>query len=115
MRRAEVNVKEGLTVLTNPYEDQKSEFLRSTDPLFRPLNIANAPDGTLYFVDMYRGIIQEGNWVRTGSYLRKVVEQYAFDKVVDHGRIWRLVHDTTKLGPQPKMYSRDAGPACRAS
>jgi len=105
IRRAKVDVEGGLTVLRNPYQEQKSEFIRSTDPLFRPLNIANAPDGTLYVVDMYRGIIQEGNWVREGSYLRKVVEQYAFDKVVDHGRIWRLVHDTTKPGPQPKMFS----------
>ena len=38
--------------------------------------MVTAPDGTLYIVDMYRGIIQEGNWVREGSYLRKVVEQY---------------------------------------
>ena len=29
-----------------------------------------APDGTLYIVDMYRGIIQQGEWTRKGSYLR---------------------------------------------
>jgi glucose/arabinose dehydrogenase/mono/diheme cytochrome c family protein len=104
IRRAKVTNDGGLLVLSNPYQEQKSEFLRSTDLCFRPVNVANAPDGTLYFVDMYRGIIQEGNWVRPGSYLRKVVEQYAFDKVTGRGRIWRLVHDTTKLGPQPKMY-----------
>ena len=103
VRRAKVEVKDGFTVLSNPYQDAKSEFLRSTDPLFRPLNITNAPDGTLYIVDMYRGIIQEGNWVRPGSYLRKVVEQYQFDKVAGHGRIWRLVHDSAKPGPQPRM------------
>ncbi len=105
VRRAKVENKEGLTILHNPYQEQKSEFLRSTDLLFRPVNIANAPDGTLYVVDMYRGIIQEGNWVRPGSYLRKVVQQYSLDKPVSHGRVWRLVHDSTKLGPQPKMYT----------
>ncbi len=67
--------------------------------------MVTAPDGTLYIVDMYRGIIQEGNWVAPGSYLRKVVQQYSFDKVTGRGRIWRLVHDTTKLGPQPKMFN----------
>ncbi len=103
VRLAKVEEKEGFTVLSNPYQDAKSEFLRSTDPLFRPLNITNTPDGTLYIVDMYRGIIQEGNWVRPGAYLRKVVEQYQFDKVVGRGRIWRLVHDTTKPAPQPRM------------
>ena len=103
VRRAKIESKEGFTVLSNPHEEAKAEFLRSTDPCFRPLNFANAPDGTLYIVDMYRGIIQEGNWVRPGSYLRKVVEQYQFDKVAGLGRIWRLVHDTTKPGPQPRM------------
>ena len=103
VRRAKVEVKEGFTTLSNPYHDKQSEFLRSSDPLFRPLNITNTPDGTLLIVDMYRGIIQEGNWVRPGSYLRKVVEQWQFDKVVGRGRIWRLVHDSTKPAPQPHM------------
>ena len=34
------------------------EFLASTDERFRPVYLSNAPDGTLYIVDMYRGIIQ---------------------------------------------------------
>lgn len=105
VRRAKVEVREGLTYLTNPYQAQKSEFIRSTDPLFRPINMLTAPDGTLYIVDVYRGIIQEGNWVREGSYLRKVVQQYAMDKPVGMGRIWRLVHDSAKPGPQPKMFA----------
>ncbi len=101
VRRAHVEVKDGITRLSNPYG--QSEFIRSTDPLFRPINFSTAPDGTLYIVDMYRGIIQEGNWTKEGSYLRKVVLQYGLDKPVSMGRVWRLVHDTTKLGPQPKM------------
>ena len=103
VRRAKVEVREGLTYLTNPYEAEKTEFIRSTDPLFRPINMLTAPDGTLYIVDVYRGIIQEGNWVRAGSYLRKVVEQYQMDKPVGRGRVWRLVHDSAKPGPQPRM------------
>ena len=103
VRRSIVESKGGLVTLGNPYQKAKSEFLRSTDPCFRPLNMMTAPDGTLYIVDMYRGIIQEGNWVREGSYLRKVVEQHSFQNVVGHGRIYRLVHETTKPGPQPRM------------
>ena len=103
VRRAKITNQEGVTVLSNPYQEEKSEFLRSTDPCFRPLNIVNAPDGTLFIVDMYRGIIQEGAWVGRGSYLRSVVEKYQFDKVVGHGRIWRLVHDGMKPGPPPRM------------
>lgn len=104
IRRSIVENKGGLTYLSNPYQAERSEFIRSTDPLFRPINFMNGPDGTLYVVDMYRGIIQEGNWVREGSYLRKVVQQYSFDKPVGRGRIWRLVHETTKPGPQPQMF-----------
>jgi mono/diheme cytochrome c family protein/glucose/arabinose dehydrogenase len=100
-RRAKITQTDGLTYLSNPYEG--SEFLRSTDPLFRPIQFANAPDGTLYLIDMHRGIIQEGNWVKEGSYLRKVVLQYGLDKPVAMGRLYRLVHETTKRGPQPKM------------
>jgi glucose/arabinose dehydrogenase len=65
IRRARVQLQEGVVTLSNPYE--KSEFIRSTDPNFRPVNMVTAPDGSLYIVDMYRGIIQEGSWVRPGA------------------------------------------------
>ncbi|MBT8185712.1 MAG: c-type cytochrome [Eudoraea sp.] len=87
-------VKEGITTLHNAYQDQKSEFLRSTDPLFRPVDMATAPDGTLYVADMYHGIIQEGQWAQKGTYLRTKIEQYQLDKVVSLGRIWRITHDS---------------------
>ena len=44
------------------------EFLASTDERFRPVYLSNAPDGTLYVVDMYRGIIQDR--ASTTVYLR---------------------------------------------
>ena len=106
IRRATVEVKDGITVVTNPYEAQQSEFLRSTDPLFRPLNMTTGPDGCLYIVDMYRGIIQEGNWVKPGSYLRGAIEPTGMQSNVSHGRIWRLVHKDHKPGPQPEMLSQ---------
>jgi len=65
-----------------------------------------APDGTVYISDMYHGIIQESNWTRKGTYLRKKIEQYGFDKVINHGRIWRLVHDSKKPDfTKPNMLS----------
>lgn len=91
IRRAKIDVTEGLTQLRNAYPG--SEFVLSTDPLFRPVNLATAPDGTVLVADMYHGIIQESNWTRPGTYLRKKIEQYQFDKIVGRGRIWRLVHD----------------------
>ena len=106
IRRAVVELKNGITTLRNPHE--KSEFIRSTDPNFRPINMANGPDGCLYIVDMYRGIIQEGNWTKPNSYLRKVIEQYGMEKVVGRGRIWRLRHQDFAPGPQPRMLSESA-------
>ena len=103
IRRAKVEEWDGITHLRNAYV--KSEFIRSTDPNFRPVNMVTAPDGTLYIVDMYRGIIQEGDWVRKDSYLRKVVQQYQLDKNFGRGRIWRLRHKDFQPGPEPHMLS----------
>ena len=103
IRRTKIQVKDGLTYLSNACD--KSEFIRSSDPFFRAVNMNTAPDGTLFITDMYRGIIQEGNWVKEGSYLRGVIKQYALDKVAANGRIWRLAHRDFTPGPQPSMYS----------
>jgi mono/diheme cytochrome c family protein len=93
VRRLREVVTEGLPQLRNVYQVQHAEFIRSTDPLFRPVDQATAPDGTMYIVDAYRGIIQEGNWTRPGSYLRRKIDQYQLDKVIRRGRIWRLTSD----------------------
>jgi mono/diheme cytochrome c family protein/glucose/arabinose dehydrogenase len=98
-------VKEGLTTLHNVFQDQKSEFLKSTDPLFRPIDMATAPDGTMYIVDMYHGIIQEGQWTPKDSYLRLKIDQYKLDKVVGLGRIWRITYDGQERDKkQARMY-----------
>ena len=91
VRRAKVDVVAGKRVLRNAHP--QSEFLRSTDPNFRPVWSTNGPDGCLYFVDMYRGIIQESNWVKADSYLRPQVQKLELDKNIGRGRIWRLVHE----------------------
>jgi mono/diheme cytochrome c family protein len=103
IRRATVEIKDGITTVANPYEEQMREFIRSSDPNFRPLNMTTGPDGCLYIVDAYRGIIQEGNWVKPGSFLRGAIEPTGMQHVVGHGRVWRLVHKDFKPGPQPKM------------
>jgi putative heme-binding domain-containing protein len=101
IRRAKVTNDRGKIVVSNAYD--KKEFIASRDPNFRPTNSATGPDGCLYIVDMYRGIIQEGNWVRNGSYLRGIVQEYELDKNIGRGRIFRIDHETTQRGPQPKM------------
>ena len=111
IRRAKIEVKDGVTYLRNAYE--KSEFIRSTDLNFRPVNMMTAPDGTLYIVDMYRGIIQESAWVDSKSYLRPVVQKYHLEDNFGRGRIWRLVHDGFEPGPQPHMLDETAAQLVR--
>jgi mono/diheme cytochrome c family protein len=105
VRRIKADKKEGIITLKNHYQNDSSEFIRSTDPLFRPVDMATAPDGTMYICDMYHGIIQEGQWTPEGSYLRTKIQQYQLDKVIGLGRIWRLVHkDHKRDASKIKMY-----------
>jgi mono/diheme cytochrome c family protein len=104
VRRLRPVVTEGLTQLTNVYP--RSEFIRSLDPLFRPVGISNAPDGTVYIADMYRGVIEGAPWVKEGTYLREKVKQYQLDKILGRGRVWRLTYEgTTPDRTKPRMLS----------
>jgi glucose/arabinose dehydrogenase/mono/diheme cytochrome c family protein len=94
IRRAKVKNEKGKKVLYNAY-DQK-EFMASTDLNFRPVQAKTGPDGALYIVDMYRGIIQESNWTREGSLLRPVIVRKGLDKNFGKGRIYRIVHEQIK-------------------
>jgi mono/diheme cytochrome c family protein/glucose/arabinose dehydrogenase len=81
----------------------KQEFVASTDERFRPVNMYNAPDGTLYVVDMYRGIIQHGAYMT--PYLRQQVLDRELHKPINLGRIYRVVHDST-IARDPLAMSR---------
>jgi mono/diheme cytochrome c family protein/glucose/arabinose dehydrogenase len=71
----------------------RGEFLASTDERFRPVYLSNAPDGTLYVVDMYRGIIEHR--ISTTVYLRDHILGRKLDRPTGQGRIYRVMHDTT--------------------
>ena len=101
IRRAKVINRDGQIYLKSAYHEK--EFLASSDMNFRPVNMATGPDGSLYIVDMYRGIIQESNWTREGSFLRPVIMREKLDKNIGRGRIYRLVYEGDKGGPRPQM------------
>ena len=83
-----------------------SEFLASTDERFRPVYLSSAPDGTLYIVDMYRGIIQHKGYIT--EYLRDQILSRGLEQPIARGRIYRVMHDSTRRGPDPGM-SRASG------
>ncbi len=83
-----------------------AEFLASTDERFRPVFLSNAPDGTLYVVDMYRGNIQDR--ASTTLYLRDRIIQKKLDAPVDMGRIYRVMHETTRRDAKPALSKASA-------
>jgi mono/diheme cytochrome c family protein/glucose/arabinose dehydrogenase/HEAT repeat protein len=72
----------------------KGEFLASTDERFRPVWVSNGPDGTLYIVDMYRGVIQQRADIT--EYLRDHIITHKLEKPTGLGRIYRVMHETTQ-------------------
>jgi len=73
---------------------ERGEFLASTDERFRPVYLSNAPDGTLYVVDMYRGILEDR--LSMTEYLRDQILARRLEQPIGLGRIYRIVHDTTR-------------------
>jgi glucose/arabinose dehydrogenase/mono/diheme cytochrome c family protein len=107
IRRAKVINLKGKTIVQNAFYRQ--EFIASNDMFFRPVNTYTGPDGNLYIVDMHRGIIQQGNWTKPGSYLRGQIDSKGIAKNVGNGRIYRVVYDGYKEQPKPKMLDEPAG------
>jgi putative heme-binding domain-containing protein len=74
----------GVTFTSRPARDGV-EFLASSDTWFRPVFAANAPDGALYVVDMYRKDIDHPAYVPEAS--RRLFD---FTAGKTRGRIYRL-------------------------
>jgi mono/diheme cytochrome c family protein/glucose/arabinose dehydrogenase len=79
----------------------RGEILASWDERFRPVNMLGGPDGTLYVVDMYRGIVQEQ--IYWTDFLRDYITARDLEKPVHLGRIWRIVHETTRPERKPAL------------
>ncbi len=78
--------------------DSDREFLASKDVWFRPVQLANGPDGCLYVIDMYRELI-EGAAFLAPQVLKNVDPSAGIDK----GRIWRIVTDGYKHHAVPAL------------
>ncbi len=73
--------------------EESSEFLRSSDPWFHPVNFATGPDGALYLVDFYRQFVEHPDFVP-----REMRDAVGWRTGSEHGRIWRL----SKKSPRPE-------------
>ncbi|MYF09812.1 MAG: cytochrome c, class I [Gammaproteobacteria bacterium] len=64
------------------------EFLASTDERFRPVDVKVGPDGALYVVDFYRGVIQDHVFI--SDELRAQAKERGLERPLGMGRIWRI-------------------------
>jgi mono/diheme cytochrome c family protein len=87
IKRLVLTDSNGLITGKSPYV--KMDFLTSTDERFRPVNTYTGPDGALYIVDMYRGIIQHQGFMTT--YLAANVVDRKLEEPLNCGRIFRVV------------------------
>lgn len=99
IKRLRVDTRAGVPSVRNAYE--RAEFLTSTDERFRPVNLYNGPDGGLYVVDMYRGIIQHRIYLTT--YLRNQIQERGLEAPVGLGRIWRITSGPATRHPRPDL------------
>jgi len=105
IRMIHVSRKDGL--LTGEHLMGEREFLASTDERFRPVNLFNAPDGTIYAVDMYHGIIQHKHYLT--KYLREHIQHRNLEIHPRLGRIYRIKHRKNPRGVKPAMLGKKPG------
>ena len=111
VKRVILEERDGDMKARNAYEN--AEFLTSADERFRPVNLANGPDGALYVVDLYRGLIQHRIYVT--SYLRQQVESRGLDQPTGLGRIYRIVPDSAAAAnAKPNLERATVGGLVRA-
>ena len=91
--------KDGTSLIAARLPDEaRTEFLRSKDTWFRPVQLANSPDGSLLVLDMYREII-EHPW----SLPPTLKKHLNLNSGNDRGRIYRIVPDGFKQPKLPKL------------
>jgi putative membrane-bound dehydrogenase-like protein len=78
-------VKSGVLVTAKSAEMGR-EFLASSDTAFRPVQMANGPDGCLWVIDMYRELIEGAAFLPPS-----ILKHLDVGSGVDRGRIWRIV------------------------
>jgi putative membrane-bound dehydrogenase-like protein len=77
--------------------EQVTEFVRSSDNWFRPVNFVNAPDGTLCVLDMSRAVIEAIHIPLD------VVKHLDLKRGRSNGRIYRIAPPGFRFAPPPHL------------
>jgi mono/diheme cytochrome c family protein len=88
------------------------EFLTSTDERFRPVALYNGPDGAMYLLDMYRGIIQHKTYET--PYLINQIKLRDLSAPLSCGRIYKIIPKgtrtvNTKIAIEPEKLVNQLG------
>ncbi|MBL9136812.1 MAG: c-type cytochrome [Verrucomicrobiales bacterium] len=86
---------------SRPPTELRREFLACRDTWFRPVQFANAPDGCLWMIDMYREII-EHPWSLPPN-LKRLLDLNSGN---DRGRLYRIVPATATATATPSALRR---------
>lgn len=88
---------------------EEKEFLTTTDERFRPVNLYNAPDGSIYVIDMYRGLFQHARFLT--DHLREYTVEQGLHKPAglgQFGRIYRIVREDRDINYNtPKLSEKE--------
>lgn len=76
--------------------DPDTEFVRSSDIWFRPVNFVNAPDGTLYCLDMSREYSESMN-------IPPDIDRHLDHTTRDQGRIYRIAPPGFRSPAPPRL------------
>jgi putative membrane-bound dehydrogenase-like protein len=95
-------IPDGVTFRSERIE-KRNEFMRSTDIWFRPVNFINAPDGTLYCLDMSREFLESIHIPLD------VVKHLNLTSGRDRGRIYRMAPPNFKYPGEPTNDSFTSG------
>ncbi len=87
------------------YGRDQVEFIASRDEWFRPVNMANGPDGALYLCDIYRAVIEHPQFMPVELKTRSDLNDG-----IDRGRIYRIVPKQSKIDKNTYIALKDATP-----
>ncbi|MEM9544997.1 MAG: c-type cytochrome [Bacteroidota bacterium] len=76
---------------------ENTEFLISKEETFRPVSLMTGYDGSLYVIDMRKGIIQHSAYM--SSYLREAITEKGLERINGLGRIYRISQVGSKYKP----------------
>lgn len=97
---------EAVHKLTPDPDWNEREFLASSDERFRPVQATTGPDGCLYIVDFYRGIIEYKLFMN--KFLGEQIMERNLNAPLGLGRIYRIIHEGKSPGAAPDLGNASA-------